>query len=73
MQSSLAQQLYHDFAAHLPIIDYHSHLPVDEIFENKNFETQPFEIISSKIKPFHHLSEMVFECKAYQDFKLIQA
>lgn len=33
-----AQKLYHDYAAKMPIIDYHCHLDPQEIFENKNFE-----------------------------------
>ena len=33
-----AADLYHNYAKHLPIIDYHCHIPVDEIAANKNFE-----------------------------------
>ncbi|TDQ10943.1 glucuronate isomerase [Pedobacter metabolipauper] len=29
--------LYHEYARHLPIIDYHNHLPPQEIAENKKF------------------------------------
>ena len=32
-----ARQLYHDYAAPLPIIDYHNHLPVAEIASNRKF------------------------------------
>ncbi len=32
-----AQRLYHEFAADLPIIDYHCHLPPDEIAKDINF------------------------------------
>jgi glucuronate isomerase len=32
-----AERLYHDYAKNLPIIDYHNHLPVKEIAENKKF------------------------------------
>jgi glucuronate isomerase len=32
-----AERLYHDFAAPQPIIDYHTHLPVREIAENRAF------------------------------------
>ena len=38
LQSDAAKKLYHNHAAHLPIIDYHNHLPVKEIAENKSFE-----------------------------------
>lgn len=37
LQNSTAEILYHDFAKSLPIIDYHCHLPPQEISENKNF------------------------------------
>jgi glucuronate isomerase len=33
-----AQRLFHDYAAALPIIDYHCHLPPDEIANNINFK-----------------------------------
>ncbi|WP_183560288.1 glucuronate isomerase [Mucilaginibacter sp. SP1R1] len=33
-----AQRLYHEFASELPIIDYHCHLPPDQIAADLNFE-----------------------------------
>ena len=38
LHSELSQHLYHNIAENLPIIDYHCHLPVQEIAENKKFE-----------------------------------
>lgn len=38
LQSDFAKALYHDHASHLPIIDYHNHLPPAEINSNKKFE-----------------------------------
>jgi glucuronate isomerase len=38
LQSEPARQLYHEYAAPQPIIDYHCHLPPDEIAADKNFE-----------------------------------
>ncbi|QDK80982.1 glucuronate isomerase [Spirosoma sp. KCTC 42546] len=38
LQTETAQQLYHEFAKPMPIIDYHCHLPPDQIAENKQFE-----------------------------------
>ena len=35
--SAAAKKLYHDYAAALPIIDYHNHLPPNEISDNKKF------------------------------------
>jgi glucuronate isomerase len=39
LQSKTAHVLYHDFAKMMPIIDYHNHLPPDQIAENMQFET----------------------------------
>ncbi|UII27164.1 glucuronate isomerase [Fulvivirga maritima] len=38
LETKTAQQLYHDHAAKMPIIDYHCHLPPNEIASDKNFE-----------------------------------
>jgi glucuronate isomerase len=38
LENKTAEILYHNYAKHLPIIDYHCHLPVDEIAANKKFE-----------------------------------
>jgi len=38
LQSPTAQKLYHDFAAHMPIIDYHNHLVPQQIAEDKQFD-----------------------------------
>ena len=38
LQTSTASRLYHEFAKDMPIIDYHNHLPPDQIANNKNFE-----------------------------------
>src|SRR6185295_5086723 len=37
LESKTAQQLYHEFAREMPIIDYHCHLPPDEIANDLNF------------------------------------
>jgi len=37
LQTNTAKRLYHEYAAGLPIIDYHCHLPPDEIAANHNF------------------------------------
>lgn len=39
LQTKTAQQLYHEYAAPMPIIDYHNHLPPAEIAANKKFST----------------------------------
>jgi glucuronate isomerase len=38
LQSDTAKELYHDHAKDLPIIDYHCHLPPDEVAADLNFE-----------------------------------
>jgi glucuronate isomerase len=38
LETKTAQTLFHDFAAGLPIIDYHCHLPPDQIAADSNFE-----------------------------------
>lgn len=38
LETKTAQRLYHDYAAGLPIIDYHCHLPPDQIASDINFE-----------------------------------
>ena len=39
LQSKTAERLYHEYAAHLPIIDYHCHLDPAQIANNINFST----------------------------------
>jgi glucuronate isomerase len=38
LQSDTAQTLYHDYAKEMPIIDYHCHLPPDQVANDINFE-----------------------------------
>ena len=38
LESKTAQKLYHEFAKGMPIIDYHCHLPPDQIAEDINFK-----------------------------------
>lgn len=38
LQSSTAEKLYHQYAKHVPIIDYHCHLDPKEIYEDKKFK-----------------------------------
>lgn len=37
LDNAVSQELYHDFARELPIIDYHCHLPPQEIAADKQF------------------------------------
>lgn len=34
-----ARKLYHEYAAKMPVFDYHCHLSPREIYENKRFES----------------------------------
>lgn len=38
LQSKRAKQLYHEFAKDQPIVDYHNHLPPDEIANDRRFD-----------------------------------
>lgn len=38
LENETAQELYHDYAKKQPIIDYHCHLPPDEIAADRQFE-----------------------------------
>jgi glucuronate isomerase len=38
LQNKTAQTLFHDFAKEMPIIDYHCHLPPDQIANDHQFE-----------------------------------
>lgn len=38
LQSETAKKLYNDFAKEMPVIDYHCHLPVEQIADDVNFE-----------------------------------
>src|SRR6201996_5934643 len=38
LQTETAKKLYHDYASAMPIIDYHCHLPPDQIAEDINFK-----------------------------------
>ncbi|NGP45115.1 glucuronate isomerase [Bacillaceae bacterium SIJ1] len=39
LTNDIARQLYHDYAKDLPIIDFHNHLPPDDIAKNHSFKT----------------------------------
>ncbi|NNK76681.1 MAG: glucuronate isomerase, partial [Maribacter sp.] len=39
LENKFAKALYHDYAAKMPIIDYHNHLPPNEIAENKSYRS----------------------------------
>lgn len=38
LKSETAQKLYHEYAATMPIVDYHCHINPQEIYENKQFK-----------------------------------
>jgi len=39
LESVAAQELYHDYASKMPIVDFHNHLPPLAISQNQQFET----------------------------------
>ena len=38
LKNETAKKLYHNFAADMPIIDYHCHINPQEIYENRKFD-----------------------------------
>ena len=38
LENDFSRELYHDFASKMPIIDYHNHLPPEQVAEDHNFE-----------------------------------
>lgn len=38
LRTETARKLYHEHAKKMPIYDYHCHLPIKEIYENRHFE-----------------------------------
>jgi glucuronate isomerase len=38
LHSETAKRLYHEYAEDLPLIDFHNHLPVEQIANDINFE-----------------------------------
>src|ERR1700742_3175331 len=38
LENKTSQQLYHDYAKQMPVIDYHNHLPPDQIANDINFQ-----------------------------------
>lgn len=38
LDTATAQHIYHDYAAKQPIVDYHCHIPPQEIYEDRRFE-----------------------------------
>ena len=39
LNSETAQYLYHNHAKKMPIYDYHCHLPIKEIYEDRHFDS----------------------------------
>ena len=39
LKTETAKKLYHDYAAKMPILDYHCHINPQEIYEDRKFET----------------------------------
>ena len=38
LETETARTLYHEYAAKMPIIDYHCHINPQEIYENRRFD-----------------------------------
>ena len=38
LETATARHLYHDYAAAMPLVDYHCHIPPQEIYEDRRFD-----------------------------------
>ena len=38
LETETAKHLYHDYAAEMPLVDYHCHISPKEIYENRRFD-----------------------------------
>ena len=38
LNGETARRLYHEYASHMPIIDYHNHLPPDQVAADARFD-----------------------------------
>ena len=47
LNTDTAKRIYKEYASHLPVVDYHNHLSVDDIKENRRF----YDIYELWIKP----------------------
>ena len=45
LQNETSKILFHQYAKDLPVIDYHNHLPPDQIAENKKFDIRNINFI----------------------------
>lgn len=52
LSSEYAKKLYHQYAAHLPIIDYHNHLSVADIVADRKFEN--ITQLWIRVDPYKH-------------------
>ena len=76
--NNTAKTLYYDFAAQMPLIDYHCHIDPREIYENRQFEnlTQiwlggdhyKWRIMRSNGVPEEYITGNVPDCDKFQKF-----
>ncbi len=49
LNSELAEDLYHEYAEKLPIIDYHTHIPVRDIAENRQYHNLSEALVDNPV------------------------
>lgn len=49
LNSELAEDLYHEYAEKLPIIDYHTHIPVRDIAENRQYHNLAEALVDNPV------------------------
>ena len=38
LETETAKHLFHDYAEHLPLVDYHCHIPPKDVYEDVRFD-----------------------------------
>ena len=77
LHSPLAQQLYHEHAAALPVIDYHNHLDARSVAENRQYEniaqlwviTDPYKHRAMRILGVPE-NKITGDCSDYEKFEV---
>jgi len=60
LETEVAQKLYHEYAAKMPIIDYHCHLNPKEICEDRHFKNITTQMIPDLVVlSYNELDTMV--------------
>ena len=63
LHSEFAEDLYHEYAEKLPILDYHTHIPVRDIAENRVYHNLTEVLVDNPVYTWVHLVlKRIFDC-----------